>query len=175
MFQIKNRTFKEIKIFESEVALPSIVEPLEEIPFIWKDSTNTKERLTCQILESKFYFSFVSFTDKKIKLGNKKYLHIRVKRDKTGSLILIVEIKNYIQEISDYFVNKCSKSLSEISLNLKGIGLSFMDETPKEIFYISFYKINILKRNTLFLKSMENIEDISFNLQNFQIDYCLND
>ena len=175
LFQIKNRTFKEIKIFESEVALPSIVEPLEEIPFIWKDSTNTKERLTCQILESKFYFSFVSFTDKKIKLGNKKYLHIRVKRDKTGSLILIVEIKNFIHEISDYFINKCSKSLSEISLNLKGIGLSFMDETPKEIFYISFYKINILKRNTLFLKSMENIEDISFNLQNFQIDYCLND
>ena len=175
LFQIKNRTFKKIKIYESEISLPTVVEPLEEIPFIWKDTTNIKEKLICEILDRKYYFSFVSFTGKKDKLDKNKYLDIRVKRDKTGSLILIIEIKKYIKEISDYFNKKCSKLSSEISLDLKGIGLSFIDETPKEIFYISFYIINLTKRNTLFLKSMENIEDISFNLQNFQIDYCLSD
>jgi vacuolar protein sorting-associated protein 13A/C len=60
-------------------------------------------------------------------------------------------------------------------IDLRGIGLSFLDEVPKEIFFISFYGMKLIYRNTMLLKNNENIEHINFYLKNFQIDYCLND
>ena len=72
-------------------------------------------------------------------------------------------------------MKKQLKLLSEMIVDLKGIGLSFLDETPKEIFFISFYGIKIIYKTTMLLKNEERIEHINFYLKNFQIDYCLND
>ena len=64
-----------------------------------------------------------------------------------------------------------------MTIFIKGIGLSFLDEVPKEIFYISFYEIRLIYSNS-YLPSLkntnENYENYEFYLKNFQIDSSLN-
>ena len=99
-----------------------------------------------------------------------------MKRNTTGSLILILEEKECEKKQNNlYYIKKRTRILNQMTFDLKGIGLSFIDETPKEIVYISFYGIKIYKKNIFLLKTMENIELFNFCLKNFQIDYCLND
>ena len=61
-------------------------------------------------------------------------------------------------------------------LNLEGIGFSFIDETPKEIFYLSFYKL-FLKYNLSKYDNKSNeihsYDSLTFSIKNLQLDYCL--
>ena len=60
--------------------------------------------------------------------------------------------------------------------NLKGIGFSFIDQEPKEILYISLYKIyfNYNYIMKYLIDNSENIkEEFIFKILNIQIDYCL--
>ena len=176
--EIKNRTSQKIKIYETEETkgpLPLIIDPRKDIPFIWEDITDIKEQLICLIIGKKVNFSFSNFEESIIPFNENKEIHIGVKRNKTGSRILILEEKNVIKKKSDYFMKKQSKSLSLLTVKLKGIGLSFIDETPKEVFFISFYGMKFIKKNILILSNMENIQQFNLSLKNFQIDYCLND
>ena len=173
--EIQNRTSEVIKIFEDIKEPPIIVEPREDIPFIWKNVTDIKKELICQIGGKNHYFTYLSFNENKIQFNKKKYINIGVRRNKTGSRVLILEEKGYGQKFREYFMIKQQKSLSTMKIELKGIGISFLDETPKEIFFISFYELKIIYRTTKLLNNREYIEQINFCLKNFQIDYCLND
>ena len=173
--EIKNRTSEKIKIFEDEQSTPIIIEPRKDVPFIWEDVTKIKEKLICQIQGVNHFFSYSSFDENKIKFNKNKYISIAVRRNKTSSRYLILEEKGYKTKFRDIFMKKQLKLLSEMIIDLKGIGLSFLDETPKEIFFISFYGIKLIYKKTMLLKNLENIECFNFYLKNFQIDYCLND
>ena len=172
---IINRTSETIKVYEKENGTPIIVEPRKDIPFIWEDVTTEKNKLICKIKEKKYNFSYSIFEEEKIKVNKKKYIILAVRRNKTGSRCLILEEKEIEHKFSSYFMKKQLKILSEMVIDLKGIGLSFLDETPKEIFFISFYGIKLVYKKTQLLKTRESIEQINFYLKNFQIDYCLND
>ena len=175
LLEIKNRTSQKIKIYENEYSNPIIVSPRVDIPFIWEDSTKIKEKLICNIMGNYKYFSFSIFEEKKVKINKYKYINLTVKRNQTGSIILILEEKEFKRKLKDYFMKKQVKSLSNMTLDLKGLGLSFIDDTPKEVFYISFYGIKLLKRNDFLSNNSEYIEDMYLYVKNFQIDYCLND
>ena len=59
----------------------------------------------------------------------------------------------------------------------KGMGISVINNEPKEIFYISSYGC-IIEGNTINFKKDDcdhSITNIIFTLKNFQIDYCLED
>ena len=172
--KIINRTSETVKIYEDEENSPIIVEPRKDIPFIWEDTTNIKDKLICFVKGWKYYFSFSIFNETKIKF-KKKYIIITVRRNNNGSRCLMLEEISINSSLRNHFMKKQLKLLSEIIIDLKGIGLSFLDETPKEIFFISFYGIKLVFKNTMLLKNRENIQQIDFNLKNFQIDYCLND
>jgi hypothetical protein len=44
--------------------------------------------------------------------------------------------------LKDIMTAQISKQEQQIHINLKGIGISFVDSEPKEVLYISIYKIN---------------------------------
>ena len=71
----------------------------------------------------------------------------------------------------------CTGITAREYISLNGIDdvFCFIDNTPKEIFYMSFYEMKITKKDTFLYKNFKNIENISLKLKNFQIDYCLND
>jgi len=68
---------------------------------------------------------------------------------------------------------------SSFHIEMKGIGFSIINEALKELFYISFYDINIKYLSNLLISEKniltDNTENIELHLNNFQIDYCLND
>ena len=181
LFEIKNRTNVSIIIYGGEKSRITFVEPEKDIPFIWEDPTNITNKLYCKIFNKNISFSFANFEiiPFKVHKGNTRYyFNLIIKRNKRGSRVLYIEEKNSNKKHKkieqDYF-NKQSKSLSETIIDLKGFGLSFINETPKEIFYISFYGFKLEISNILVLYSMEFEQKFNIYLQNFQIDYCLND
>ena len=173
--EIINRTTETIEVYEEDGGAATIIEPRKDIPFIWENATEIKEALICKIKGCKHYFTYSAFEENRILFDNEKYINIGVRRNKTGSRCLILEETGLKRTFRSYFMKKQLKILSEMIIDLKGIGLSFLDETPKEIFFISFYGMKLIYRNTMLLKNKENIEHINFYLKNFQIDYCLND
>ena len=65
----------------------------------------------------------------------------------------------------------------KLDINLKGFGVSVIDSVPREIFYISFYRINVVLINNFFKthEKNEKIKTIILKIKNIQIDYCLDD
>ena len=64
-----------------------------------------------------------------------------------------------------------------MNVNLYGFGISIIDSTPKELIYISFYKIDISLTNNNIVKNnmLEKVFNIILLVKNFQVDYCLMD
>jgi len=62
-------------------------------------------------------------------------------------------------------------------MTIKGIGISVIDELPREILYLSIYHIKILESNYSFQSFfiIENTDNVELYIKNMQIDYCLED
>ena len=192
IFEIDNRTLEKIIIYETKKDDPIIINPMSKIPFIWKNNVLLKSNFMCEIAKKKKVLSFSSYEKITIKINNNKKIHIYnhqknaltgtrcitfeeeslIKRSKKGNDVY--ENKNYLELLFD---KRNLKYLSKIDIFIKGIGLSFLDECPKEIFYISFYEIRLIYSNS-YLPSIktakENNETFLFYLKNFQIDSSLN-
>ena len=187
LLEIDNRTNEQIKIYENKKDDPIIINPMSKIPFIWKNNVILKSKFICEIANQKKVLSFSLYNKMSINIKNRKPINIynHQKNSLTGTRCLTFEEvklkelkdenkKNYL----DLFKNKIKiKFLSKTNIFIKGIGLSFLDEEPKEIFYISFYEIKLLYSNSYFpsLKKTNEInESFEFYLKNFQIDSSLN-
>ena len=192
IFEIDNRTSEKIIIYETKKDEPLIISPMSKIPFIWKNNVLLKNNFMCEISNKKKVLSFSSYEKitMKIKKNIKIHIYNHQKNTLTGTRCItfeeesllnkskqtndVNENKNYLELLFD---KKNLKSLSKINIFIKGIGLSFLDECPKEIFYISFYEIRLIYSNS-FLPSIkrakENNENFLFYLKNLQIDSSLN-
>ena len=78
------------------------------------------------------------------------------------------------------FIRRGNKVISSyFHIDIKGIGFSIINEALKELFYISFYGMNIKYLSNLLISEnntlSDNNENFELHLNNFQIDYCLND
>ena len=84
-------------------------------------------------------------------------------------------------DIYNIFLNKKNKIISSLfNVKIKGIGFSIINEGLTELFYISLYILDIkYLSNQLRANSKDAVNDttenLELNLNNFQIDYCLND
>ena len=192
IFEIDNRTSEKIIIYETKKDDPIIINPMTKIPFIWKNNVLLKSNFMCEIAKKKKVLSFSSYDKITININKNKKINIynHQKNALTGTRCItfeeeslfkkskkangVYENKNYLELLFD---KKNLKYLSKIDIFIKGIGLSFLDECPKEIFYISFYEIRLIYSNS-FLPSIktakENNETFIFYLKNFQIDSSLN-
>ena len=193
--EINNETDEPIFISESEDKKnPLVIEPhlkRSKFPFVWNTTYEPKDNLYFQINNSWNTFSF-SKLEKKIitsvneKTGLKKYYKYKLYRRNKGmtrqlKLVEITEEKAEENKFIDtvFFLKSKRPSSSLYQVHLKGIGMSIINDTPKELFYISFYDIKI-KYLSNFLKTdfgakTQTTENIELYMKNFQIDYCLND
>lgn len=100
-----------------------------------------------------------------INQGFTRVLNIKEKRTKELSAS-----KNFL-----LCKNKNDIKIFNLNVHMEGFGISLIDETPKELFFISVYSLDLrlsdlTMTETFFIEKTQNIE---IYLKNFQIDYCL--
>ena len=185
ILEIDNRTKEEIRIYETKKEdEPIIINPLSKIPFIWSNNIISKNKFICEIFNKKKVLSFSEYKTNIIKINDNKYIYISnyQKNSLTGTRCITFEQtdkilkekkdKNTFESIIMQRHNL--KSLNRFNIFIKGIGLSFLDEVPKEIFYISFYEIRLIYTNIYLSPLNSTTEDYEFYIKNFQIDSSLN-
>ena len=183
ILEIDNRTKELIKIYETKnEEEPILINPMSKIPFIWSNNVVLKNKFICQILNKKKVLSFSQYNQTVMKIDDNKIIYISnyQKNSLTGTRCITFEEKDKIidnkNENKKNFLsikNKL-KSLNKVNIFIKGIGLSFLDEAPKEIFYISFYEMRLTYTNLFITLLNTTTEDFEFHLKNFQIDSSLN-
>ena len=157
ILEIDNRTNELIKIYETKKEdEPVLINPTSKIPFIWSNNVVLKNKFFCQILNKKIVLSFSQYNQTVIKIDKNKFIIISnyQKNSLTGTRCITFEEKKK-EELNDeknekreFFALKNKlKSLNRVNIFIKGIGLSFLDEAPKEIFYISFYELRLTYTN----------------------------
>ena len=190
ILEIDNRTSEQIKLYETKKDEPIIINPMSKIPFVWKNNVVLKSKFICEIANKQKILSFSYYAKMSIELQNNKFIYIynHQKNSLMGTRCLTFEEVKYLRKneimrgskvdlLKSFVSRQKKKSLSKTSIFIKGIGLSFLDEYPKEIFYISFYELRLLHSNSYLpsLKNMnENYENYEFYLKNFHIDSSLN-
>ena len=192
LLEIDNRTKEQIKIYETKKDDPIIINSMSKIPFIWKNNVIMKDKFICEIAGRQNILSFSLYDKKQVKIGENRIICIynHQKNTLTGTRCITFEeikikkkskLKKYNKAKEDLLESIHSKmkmkTLNRFCIFIKGIGLSFLDEVPKEIFYISFYEIRLLYSNSnipSLTDNKENYENFEFYLKNFQIDSSLN-
>ena len=193
--EINNETDEPILINETEDIKDSLViEPhlkRSRFPFVWNTTYEPKDNLYFQLNNSWNSFSFSKLEKRIITTinkdsGQKRYYKFKLYRKNKGmtrqlKLVEIPEDKAMENKFFDkiFFLKSKRPSSSSYVVHLNGIGMSIINNTPKELFYISFYDLKI-KYISNFLKTdfgtkTQTTENIELYMKNFQIDYCLND
>ena len=185
ILEIDNRTKEEIKIYETKKEdEPIIINPVSKIPFIWSNNVILKSKFICEILNKKKVLSFSEYNKIEMVINDNKIICIYnyQKNSLTGTRCLTFEYKEKIKinekskknKFETFVTQNHLKSLNRFNIFIKGIGLSFLDEVPKEIFYISFYEMRLIYTNLYNSSKNTTVDDYEFYLKNFQIDSSLN-
>ena len=182
ILEIDNRTKELIKIYETKKEdEPILINPMSKIPFIWSNNVILKNKFICQILNKKIVLSFSQYNQTVMEINENKIIYISnyQKNSLTGTRCITFEEKDKLIDIKndnkkEKSIKNKFKSLNKINIFIKGIGLSFLDEAPKEIFYISFYEMRLTYTNLFISLLNTSTEDFEFHLKNFQIDSSLN-
>ena len=198
--EIINETDTKISIYETNNSKEQALNiepylPRNKFPYVWKNSTEQKDNLYFEIYGYKQMFSFaklekeiftINGVNTKLLSGDEKFISYKVYRKNKGQtrVIKITEIskdkkdqKNLIGKI--YLLQRKRPISTLYNVQLKGIGFSIINEVPKELFYISFYDIQIKYLSNFYQTNYGTktrvTENIELFIKNFQIDYCLND
>ena len=196
-YEIENKTNSKVKITENKNIEPIEIGPLMTVPFVWTNTLEIESVLGVEIFKENKTFSFSNFDKKIFEIKEEEVIKDTENTENTSTKFNCVlsvgaknnnktrylkiehdEIKETVEEkMKKYFLRR--PQLNRYNVSLKGIGLSIINDTPQEIFYMSFYQIDInYTNNNLTSKNKtknENTQNIIFYLKNFQIDYCLND
>ena len=160
----------------------------KSIPYVWADSLKNEKALIVLIDKNEIEINLndVKIIKKQLEIKdkgkNKKctfYFQTLIEDNKTRKLV----IRNETTEAKSrgYFLEVLKgkkKSVNMIfKVTTKGLGISIINNEPKEIFYISAYGCTIEGNQFSFKKDdMDHtIINVIFTLRNFQIDYCLED
>ena len=185
--EINNKTESIVKISENKKATPVEIQPMLKVPFIWESTLEISNNLYVEVFGTKKTFSFSKFDRNiyEVEVNGKKInciLSVGTKNNNNTRCLTIEtsDVKENSQEtVEKLFFIKKKPRMTRYNVSLKGMGLSIIDDTPREIFFISFYGIDINYSNNILTSKnqskIENTENIIFYLKNFQIDYCLND
>ena len=148
---------------------------------IEEESNDSRSRSTSNPVQASDGSSFkkikkgIIFTVSTKNSGQTRYLNI----SETINNKRILKPKKV--EIYNLFVRNRSKIISSsFKVKIKGIGFSIINQNLKEIFYISLYMMEFKYLSNQISSNNsdginENTENFELHLNNFQIDYCLND
>ena len=127
-------------------------------------SNDTSSRKSWKLVTYSVYTKNKSLT-RCLKIEEKENFKSLIEPKKIGYNLFI---RNNNKVITNYF-----------NIKIRGIGFSIINEALRELFYISFYSLNIKYLSNLLISEnntlSENTENFELHLNNFQIDYCLHD
>ena len=177
---------KDDKFYEEKFNLPKE----ESIPYAWGDLLKNSKTLIAIVGSNTIEINLneITITQKVFEIKDKDnvtkkynfYFQTIVENNKTRKLIIKNEDKRNIKK--GFFLKSLQghrRKLNNLILNFntKGIGLSIINNEPREIFYISFYGIIFDGQMFTFKKDKcdHMIANLRCTLKNFQIDFCLED
>ena len=177
---------KDDKFLEEKINLPKE----QSIPYVWGDLLQNSKNLiiiigsnTVELSLNEIKLIKKNFEIKENNVTKKYHFYFQtiVENNKTRKLIIKNDDRKNTRK--GYFLKvlkgKGSQSNNNIifRFNTKGLGLSIINNEPREIFYISFYGI-ILDGN-LFSYKLDKCDhmtaNLHFALKNFQLDFCKED
>ena len=185
LLRMVNETDTKIEIAVSQSELINLL-PGKNVPFAWKNNEVQSTVLYCRMFTSEMTFSFSKFDKNEFTVTNSKgeikKVHLSVSSESKGvTRVFSVKYKDdEIEKLSafhQFYLKKKVPKATKFNCSLFGIGISMIDNKPQEIFYASFYGID-LKISSSILKSEHIVKDIKKYLlfiKNIQLDYCLND
>ena len=186
--QLRNCTSQTIKVLVQDNKTEMFrVRPEMTIPLVYVNKKNKyKPFENVEIIFSETTKAKVNINEIATKYCGKEkdFFYIRIRPEKNNSVKSIILYGNKDDRLKEEIsIKKRIKKYTQcqgakILLNLEGIGFSLIDETPKELFYLSFYKI-FLKYNysncTNILNEMDFYNSLTFSITNMELDYCLED
>ena len=185
MLEIDNSSEAILELAVSQSELLTIL-PGKKVPFCYKNNDEQNTAMSCRIYNTEVAFSFSKFEKKEYdviteKLEKKKlYLSVSTENDGYTRMFNIKFKDKQAEKMSTYqklYLKKKIPKATKFTFSLYGIGVSFIDDKPKEIFYLSLYGIDLKVTNTIFKNNniLKNVEKFMIFIKNIQLDYSLND
>ena len=179
--EIRNFLNHSINYKQIETLRDYTIGPNDEKSFTWENCLFPKKELQLTLLEETMYISLDYCYKRTLNtIEGSKFLKVFLDNSNLTRVLMIYEEKE--EEIENKLLNyllikKKSGFNVKLDINLKGFGVSVIDSVPREIFYISFYRINVVLINNFFKSHEKNekIKTIILKIKNIQIDYCLYD
>ena len=185
--EISNMTKEPLRVFEEGTSGFTINNPkVVSVPFVWENSNNHKDKIFFEIYGKVKHFNYSIFEEETLKINERATTLIYSVSSKNKTLTRRFTIKKKetlsrqeIDELNLYFREKSRPKSSYFDIFIRGFGISIIDNTPQEIFYISLYNMNIKFLQNVLLTNKGAQTNKTINLivyvDNIQIDYCLND
>jgi hypothetical protein len=181
-FIIRNNLSTSISVTQEGTNEEIMVPSNTDSSYCWTDCIMDKKRVLISIRDQKVKIAFEKIEKNKLlKLKDEQisFSIIFDNNNQTRILKIYSESKQENEEkvLKEMFNRRRIYKLTKVNINLMGFGLSIIDSTPKEMIYLSCYKIdiNMVTNNLNTQSSVERIINFSLLLKNFQIDYCLED
>ena len=166
------------------------LEPKSSIPYVWGDSLKNEKTLIVMLDKNDIELNLneIKINKKKFEIKEKGktnsytfYFQTLVEKENYRTRKLVIKNETIKNKTRGYFLEVLKGKKKSVNMKFKvvtkGLGLSIINNEPKEIFYISAYGCTI-EGNQFTFKREDNdhsITNVMFILKNFQIDYCLED
>ena len=179
---IRNKSTSAFSINQLNNNEEILVPANSETPYSWADCTAIKKRLMVKLKNKEVKIAFEKLEQQKFIQTDEERINFSIlleNNNQTRILNICSDEKNGDREKNknNYNISKKINKITKVNVNLYGFGISIIDSTPKELIYISFYKIDISLTNNNIVKNnmLEKVFNIILLVKNFQVDYCLMD
>jgi len=187
--EVSNLTNTSIRIYEegtSGILISNYDPKINTYPFVWEDSSKHKDKIFFEVYGKTGSFNYTIFKEESLKINERATTLLYSVSSKHKTLTRRFEIKEKeslskleVDELKLYLRGKSRPKSSYYDVFIRGFGISIIDNTPQEIFYISAYNISVKFISNVLISNRGAQTESTINLivyiDNMQIDYCLND
>lgn len=150
------------------------------VPYCWDDYTKDNKKLVLEIDGKRQSYEIEEIEEKKPITANGYKYYISVSTNGYYREVQITQIKAEEEEAEVAYTQLMSMGNTKtagisMTINLKGMGISIVDEEPKELLYISIYMIDafVMKESKMVdfsQKTFEDQEEYDLKIGHMQID-----
>ena len=195
-YQIKNETNAMITVHQKNSSFgkeETTIPPGEPIPYAWSDMLQDEKMIICNIkytspslqmqIEDEMEIQFGNIVHLEKDIGHTKFYMDVVLENKNKTRTFVIRNDNKVastkkENLFKIMTGKRRTHNMRFNMNMKGIGVSIIDNVPREVFYISIYGIDIVYLQLSYTKDrgvVDTVDNLQLHIKNFQIDYCLDD
>ena len=186
--EISNLVNAPLRIYE-EGTTGIVINPnpkVKSYPFVWENTWKHKDELYFEILGRRGIINYSIFKEEQLKINERAttLLYSISCKNKTATRRFEIKQKEMltnleVDELKLYLREKSLPKSQYFDIFIRGFGISIIDNTPQELFYISAYNMRVKFISNVLNKNSGAVSEATQNLMvyidNFQVDYCLND